>query len=114
MLRLCGVALFCLAVLLSGPALAVVGLCESDDGAIVVSIITNDAGQLLDLAVTVDGARISRFPAANNTSVALPSHRYKFSAKKTAREDALDLDISGKKGKIKFGRKNSPLECSWE
>lgn len=114
MMRLCGVALFCFAVLLSLPAHAVVGVCESDDGVILVSIITNDNGQLLDLAVTVNEATISRFPSANNTSVTLPSYRYSFSAKKTAREDALDLDISGKKGKIKFNRKTTSLECSWQ
>ena len=114
MMRLCGVALFCFVVLLSLPAGAVVGVCESDDGTIVVSIITNDNGQILDLAVTVDETKISRFPAANNTSVTLPSNRYKFSAKKTAREEALDLDISGKKGKIRFGRKAALLECNWE
>ena len=114
MMKLCCVAFLCAAVLLSLPAHAVVGVCESDDGRIVVSIITNDNGQLLDLAITVDETRISRFPAANNTSVVLPSYRYKFSAKKSAREEALDLDISGKKGKIKFGRKAGALECDWQ
>jgi hypothetical protein len=114
MMKFCGAMLLLAALLLSLPAQAVVGVCESDDGNISVSIITNDAGQLLDLAVTVDETRISRFPAANNTSVALPSYRYKFSAKKTAREEAIDLDISGKKGKIKFGRKAAPLECNWQ
>jgi hypothetical protein len=113
-MKLCCVALFCVISFFSAPARAVVGVCESDDGAIAVSIITNDNGQLLDLAVTVDDTKISRFPAANNTSVALPSYRYKFSARKTARQEALDLDISGKKGKIKYGGKNIVLECNWQ
>ena len=114
MMKLIGAVLVLAAVLSPLPVHAVVGVCESDDGTIVVSIMTNDAGQLLDLAVTVDETKISRFPAANSTSVALPSYRYKFSAKKTSREDAIDLDITGKKGKIKFGRKSAALECNWQ
>ena len=95
-------------------AQAVNGVCENDDGSIAVSITTNDEGQLLDLAVTVEDIQISRFPEANLTSITLPSYRYKFSIGKEAHHDALDLDVSGNIGRMKYHGKTITLECNWK
>ncbi len=50
------------AVLLPFSAYAVVGICENDDGDIAVSIMTNNDGQLIDLAVTVERNTSAVFP----------------------------------------------------
>lgn len=95
-------------------AAAAIGLCENDGGNIRVAITTNDNGQLLDLAVTVDETHLTRFPEANDTSVDLAMYRYRFSVGKKAHHDALYLDINGTKGRIKFQGKKEELECNWE
>ncbi len=95
------------------PLQAVIGVCENDDGSIAVAIMTNDEGQLLDLAVTVDDTQISRFPEANSATMILPSRRYRFSARKDSHHDALDLDISGDRGQMKYRGKTFNLECNW-
>ncbi len=106
-----------IAFALSAPvrAKALTCVCAGDDGNITVSIITNDGGQLLDLAVVLDDqALITRFPEANSTSVDAASHSYRFLIGKKAGHDALDLDIKGTKGVMKFRGKASTLECDWQ
>lgn len=106
-------ALFCFIALFAVPALADVGVCEDDEGAILVSIMTHDNGDLLDLALTV-GDEIMRFPEAAGSTVVLPAHKYKFAVKKTSAHDALVLEISGKEGSIKFRGKTIKIECNWQ
>lgn len=101
------------AVLLPFSAYAVVGICENDDGDIAVSIMTNNDGQLIDLAVTVGEKYISRFPEANMTKMDLSSRRYRFSTSKTALHDALEIDISGTTGKMKYRGRTFGIECTW-
>jgi hypothetical protein len=106
---------FCMIFLLPLTSQAAVGFCSSDDGDITVSIITNDDGRLLDLAIVFDEkALIVRFPEANETSVKLQSYTYKFAAKKNTGHEALEIDISGKNGKMKYGGANYKLECNWQ
>ncbi len=109
----CLLSLF-LTVLIPLPALAVIGLCASGDDRYSVAITAHDDGSLLDLAVTVDETGLSRFPEANGTKVTLPAHRYKFTVKKKSNHGALDLDITGKKGTMKFGGRTITLECGWQ
>lgn len=114
MARICCMLFLVSFICCPSPARAVTGVCENDDGNIAVSIMTNDEGQLLDLAVTVDDTQISRFPEANRSSITLPSYRYKFSAEKNAHQDALDLDISGDTGHMEYQGKTFNLECNWQ
>jgi len=92
---------------------AATGMCESADGNIAISILTNEQGNLLDLALTDNDTKISRFPEANSSSLILPSKRYTFKTKKTSQHDALELDVSGNEGKMKYKGKVVMLECNW-
>lgn len=91
---------------------ASVGMCL-DDGDVAVSIMTNDRGEILDLALTVGDSTILRYPEAITSIVALPLITLNFTAKKKGAREALALDISGKKGHLRFRGKSIALECEW-
>ena len=112
-MRLAYLALACSIAFAPTAAQAATGMCDDDSGNIAVAITTNDQGRLLDLALTINDDKIVRFPEANATRVELPPHRYVFAAKKSAAHDALELDIRGKNGKMKYRGKALALECEW-
>lgn len=102
-------------ILFATPAVqAATGVCTDDDGVLLVSIMTHDNGNVLDLAFTVDDKKIYRYPEAGLTKVALPANRYSFSAKKKGNRAALKLDISGKSASIVYQGKSIALECNWQ
>jgi hypothetical protein len=103
-------ALACLPPL---PAFAATGLC-SDDNDRSASIITNERGEILDLAVTIGDSAIVRYPEANGKTLTLPAHQFTFAAKKAGKREAVQLDLNGKQGKLTFRGKTSVLECEWQ
>lgn len=105
---------FSLIMLAPLVAHAVTGICTDDDGIMLVSIMTHDNGNVLDLAFTVDDKKIYRYPEAGFTKVTLPAHRYSFAAKQKGNRAALKLDISGKSGNMVYQGKGIALECNWQ
>ncbi len=98
----------------TAPQLAKAATCVCGDDNITVSVITNDSGQLLDLAVVLDNqSLIERFPEATDTSADVASQSYRFSVGEKNGHGALDLDIKGARGTIKFRGKSGSLECNW-
>jgi hypothetical protein len=113
-MKMCCIVLFCFIAFLFLPVLSYSTVkCEGDgDDSIVLTLVTADDGSMIDLALMV-GDEIMRFPEANRTSVALPAERYNISVKKTASHDALNLNISGESGRMRFRGQNIILECIW-
>jgi hypothetical protein len=66
------------------------------------------------LAVTIDDTQIQRFPEANNTRILLPWNCYNFSIGKTDDHDALNVEIYGKIGQMKYRGQTILLECNWQ
>ena len=88
-------------------------MCSDDGGEMQVSLMTDDKGALLDLVVTYGEDYIARFPEAGGTPVNLPKQAYSFKVGKTRTHEALDLNLNGKKGQMKFRKMDFALDCEW-
>jgi hypothetical protein len=100
--------------LLSLPALAYKGVCTSSESNISVSITADDRGQISDLTLRVPGAAPTRYAEASARTLVPSSFAMTFSAKATAMHEALELNIAGKVGRMRFGDQSTALECEWE
>jgi hypothetical protein len=100
--------------LYSLPALAYVGACTSAEGSVSVSITTDDRGQITDLTLKQAGVASTRYPEANARMVVPSSFVVTFSAKANASHEALELNIAGKVGRMRFGGQSTALECDWD
>lgn len=95
------------------PALAYTGECTSSEGSVLLTITTNDRGQITDMTLKKPGTSLSHYPEANGRMVVLSSYSMAFSAKETAMHDALDLHVAGREGRMSLGGQTFTLECDW-
>lgn len=99
--------------LLSPASIAASAMCIDDGGEMQVWLMTDDKGVMLDLGLTYGEDYIARFPEASGTQADLPKLAYAFKVGKTKTHEALDLNLNGKKGQMKFRKMDFALECEW-
>ena len=99
------------AALFSLAARADSGICV-DDADIEITIEVA-GGQITELTVKVPKSPLVRYPEANGRMVTPPMYGLIFSAKETPAHEAIQLDLSGKTGRLKFRGRTSTLECAW-
>lgn len=106
-------ALLAATMLTSLPALAYTGECTGKEANVLLTITTNERGQITDLTLKKPGAPLTHFSEASGTMVFLSSYSMTFSAKATGSHEALELNIAGKEGRMRLGSQATALECDW-
>lgn len=100
-----------ISALSSFAACADSGICIGD--ADIEVTIQVAGGQITELTLKAPKSPLTRYPEANGRMVAAPAYGLIFSARETSMHEALELDISGKTGRLKFRGRTSVLECDW-